>query len=195
MKIVKTLFLCFLFITTQSADAQKIGLKTGFLLNDLEQKINTTIENPNIVNVQPDLTIGYLVGGMYRAKVYNFFSLQVELSYQQKGGKFQNFYNEKTKFHYLDLSVLGLFKVLDDTTIDFGMGNSFIKKDLIKSHDVGLIGGVSHFVSNKVELSMRYFYGLPSISTTYLSDATGADTGTIKLYNRNVQLSFGYYFL
>ena len=191
VKLVLFLFCCF---GTQLIFAQNFGLKAGVLLNDMEQKIDTDLDF--VANYQPELTIGYTFGAMYRAKFNRFFSLQTELSYQQKGGRFFGTTDDsRTRFNYWDLSVVGLFKVVDDTTIDFGVGNSYTNEENIEAYEVGLIGGVSHFVSKKVVLSMRYYYGLRHLNELNFTDGRGVDGGAIKLYNRNVQLSVGYYFL
>jgi len=164
------------------------------MLNDLKQKTDFDIDNSVYLDGEPELTFGYLLGVMHRTKSKRSVSFQTELTYQQKGGKFPRVFGN-LKFHYLDLSIIGLIDVLDKTTIDFGVSNSFTKKELIEKHDVGLIAGISQFFGENIQLSIRYYYGLKSINTMPLTGDSGDYIGELKFYNRNIQFTVGYHFL
>ena len=188
--------LIFLFLTFPYLSfTQSFGFKAGPLFNNVEVKI---IDGKEIFEVKkPESYLAYQGGVMYKEEMNNFFALKTELSYMVRGAT--NFYgfDEDIKLYYVDFSVLAMFQIIKNGTIDIGVAPTLLTRNRIifNRFDFGLIAGSSYLIKNKVELSVRYFYGLIPLMSSNLTDASGNDAGLAKYYNRNLMISVGYYFL
>jgi len=207
MKNVITL-LCLLFIvSSQLVFAQGFGIKAGVLYNDLELKNSTP--NTFFTNKTEQL-VGFTFGAMYQKRFNKILSLKTELGYSRKGAKFiipsdQTIPSFKIKLDYLDLAVFGIFSVYDEISIELGAETSFlIKNDELligvtsnskSNFDIGLIGGVTYLLNDKIEISTRYYYGLRNVFQFNFEDnRQGIDDGSFDFLNRNLEVSIGYFF-
>ena len=196
MKNKKIIAIFLLLGFYQLSFAQTLGLKTGILFNNVDIKI--TNGTSLIGDKKPESYKGYQLGVMYKKRMNKFFSLKTELSYMVKGGNnFFGFDRYNIRLHYVSFSALAMFQVVKNGTIDIGMEpNLLTRKNIIFDRfDFGLIGGGSYLIKNKVELSVRYFYGLIPLFSLNLTDDSGDDAGTLKYFNRNLMVTVGYYFL
>jgi Outer membrane protein beta-barrel domain len=182
-----------------SVNAQdvKFGVKAGVNFSSL----SGDVENA-------DMLTGFHVGGLAEFKFGNF-AIQPELLYTTAGAK--NDYNDgfvsgdlTAKTSYIAVPVAAKYYILEGLSIQAGPQFAFLvsakskfegsgldeeadSKDLYKSFEFGVFGGVGYELESGLLFSARYVQGVSNIDD-------GEDSDDSKVQNTNIQLSVGYKF-
>lgn len=196
----KTTILAVILLVSVTASSQEkpltFGVKGGLNLSNFGGDVE-----------EADAKVGFNIGGTLDYMISQGFYLQSGLELTTKGAKSkEDGVSFSINAMYLQLPVHAAYKVdvAETTKISFFAGPYFaygiggktsvkesgvsvsvdtFQKDLLKSFDLGIGGGVAAEFNNKIVLSLGYDFGLANISDT---------DGSVK--NRNAYLTLGYRF-
>ena len=180
------LFVFILCTFSLTVNGQYLGIKGGLNLSDFnidKDKLN-----------DEKLRTGYHFGAFLQLPLSDGFAIQPEVLYSTKG-TLANYQNDETgiggeinfKVDYIDVPVLGVFKLGDlaeihlgpyfgftsKTRIEktglFGENEPEFDKDFVKSLDYGLVAGVG-LNFGFMNFGARYNYGLQKIENSEVAD-------------------------
>lgn len=182
---------CFSFGANHVATAQatnRVGIKGGLNVSNLY------IDEVNDENAR----LGTHIGLYGQLASTDAFALQAELLFSTKGSlaQYTGFFDQEVKYNlnYLDLPLLGVFKIGETVEIhaggyggyllnanisydgDVANGVDEVDKDNLKPYDLGLLAGVGINVG-AIQVGARYNYGLVKLAD---SDASRAWLGDAK---------------
>lgn len=188
-KIILMTFVLGLF--TVAAKAQYLGIKGGMNLSNL-----------NIDDVDDEnMRVGYHFGAFFNLPISDAFAVQPEVLYSTKGAKADYNIdlgllgsvdgNAQIKLDYIDVPLLGVFRVGDNFELHVGpyigfLTNSKYKfegaaeaegdldSDSFKNMDYGLVGGLALNFS-ALQVGARYSYGLQKIQDSSAAKALLGD--------------------
>lgn len=192
------LFICFAVNTAASQTKMSAGVQGGVSVATLGG--DQSDENPSS-------KVGFAGGAFFAVDLHEYFRVQAQGQYVQKGAKFPDFNDEKTKVDYIEVLVpLTVTIPVENSPIgprlfagpavgfltkcEFTNGETVDCKDFTKSVDFGIFfgGGVDYMVGNgAIMLDVLYNLGL-----TNINDGDDADQFSVK--NRNFQALAGYRF-
>ena len=176
-----------------AANAQYLGIKGGMNLSNLRAD-NVTDEN---------MRVGYHFGAYLNFPISESFALQPEVLYSTKGSKMEYDYdlgifgnikgNAKVKLDYIDIPLLGVFRVGDNFELHVGPyfgflansnyelegsidsdGDGDLDSDSFKSLDYGLVGGFAINIK-AIQIGARYNYGLQKVQDSDFAKALLGD--------------------
>jgi hypothetical protein len=204
---MKKVFLSFLFtagiVSFSHAQGLKLGLRAGVNLANYAGEGRKVIETSNGQDVKT--LVGFHGGLTLNAPLTsdNFFSLQPELLYSQKGFRMEGDGKKYTaRLHYVDLPLLARINA-DGLIFEAGPQLSYLaarkdkqevagtisefdKIDDYNRFDIGYVAGVGYQFSSGPSVTIRYNGGLSSI----MKDAPSER----KTRNSVIQFSVGYVF-
>jgi hypothetical protein len=171
------------------------GIKAG--VNVAGQSSSTGDINIDVKNI-----LGINAGGYCNFFLFNFLGVQAEILISGKGAHWKDFYdNKKDLITYIDIPLLVKYQPARFINIHAGVQAGFRVKasqkdletgskvdirDFYNFSDYGLVGGVEANLPNKINLSVRYIYGLTPATT---------DVQYVDPWKNNViQCSVGYRF-
>ena len=192
---MKKLFLTtfILSILAVSVNAQYLGIKGGLNLSNLH------LDNVDSENMR----VGYHFGAYFNLPISDAFAFQPEVLYSTKGSKAEYDYdfgifgnikgNTQIKLDYIDIPLLGVFRVGDnfelhvgpyvgflanssykfEGTVDSG-GDKDLDSDSFKNLDYGLVGGFAINIQ-ALQIGARYNYGLQKVQDSDMAKALIGD--------------------
>lgn len=190
IKVLFTLALsaCTLMALDTNAQSMKSGIKGGL-----------NVSNLYVDDVEDeDARFGFHAGIFAQYPIGEFFAIQPELLYSNKGSKATYDVlgltgDYQLNLNYLDLPVLAVFKLGEAAEIhagvylayllaaststegDFGDDYEELDKDHFNSFDFGLVGGFA-MNFNPVTIGLRYNYGLNQLSDSDIADTVLGDS-------------------
>jgi hypothetical protein len=172
------------------------GVKGGININELSVS-GSSVGDPYKTNM------AFHVGVYAQLKLSDDkLSLIPELQFSQRGA---NVNGTRINLNYLELPILISYKLNKQLRIELGPtvgykisavakgGGSSNNVDAIwdKNFDLGIAPGIRFYVSEKVSIIGRYYYGIsPASEVNYLD--MNANPTKISTYNRTIQLGVGY---
>ncbi|WP_248723075.1 porin family protein [Seonamhaeicola sp. ML3] len=192
MNIKKLTLILFLFISTNLIAQNEIifGIKAGGNFSGFHTGKSAGTD-----------TFGISIGGMAEYELSSLFSLQAELLYNSRGGKFSgdgsnpNDFGFDAKLSYLDIPVQGKIYFVEKMSFDFGTQFGFLindKGELYSGEEVDLVntntvdlsinGGFSYKFENNMVIQTRYNFGLTEVFENE------------RFKTSMISLSLGYYF-
>lgn len=195
-KVLSVFVLC---IAVFTAKAQYLGIKGGLNLSDFN------IKNDHLSDEK--LRTGYHFGAFLQLPLSDGFAIQPEVLYSTKGSV-ANYKSDESEFNgkitynidYIDIPILGVFKLGDLAEIhlgpyfgftsntkiktegNFGNNSDGFDEDFVKSLDYGLVAGAA-FNFGPFNVGARYNYGLQKIEDSDVADIFIGDAT-----NRNFQI-------
>lgn len=189
----------FIFLTCYLNSVAQIsfGVKGGLNVNSMLVKAS----DPNIKDWS-EIGYGFHLGVYSKIPLSKKISIVPEIQYSRRG-------DVGIKMGYLEIPLMVSYSVAKFLEVQIGI-NGALKIpsqdgviDSYNSFDFGLTGGLNFPISNKLTLTGRYYYGLPSVRTVNLTKLVrfidpndpllnpGPDIIQYE-YNRSVQFSLGY---
>lgn len=202
MKNFKFVIIGFFLLMSYSTSAQNFGLKTGVLFNNVYIK-----DIPPFIDIySPKMNIGFTFGLVYKNRFNRIFSLKSEVGFSRKG--FNTgipagvSFETDIKYSYIDFAVVGLFNVFEKIRLEFGVEPSYLldfnegifEKNHFNKYELGLIGGASFFINEKIEILARCYFGITPIIEISNTNNAGENSENYGYFNRNFELAIGYYF-
>jgi hypothetical protein len=194
MKIILAV-LVFVTICTSAVAQFSFGVKSGLNVNNMLLKY----DDPQ----QKDWSstgYGFHFGMYSKIPLSKKMLITTEIQYSRRGDR-------DLKIGYLELPVLFSYSVLKSLEVQLGVNGALklphddLLIDSYNALDFGLTGGLNFLISEKISLTGRYYYGLPSVKTVDLSKVytcTNCDpllnppSQIQNEYNRSIQLSISY---
>jgi opacity protein-like surface antigen len=193
VKIIFLFFLCLLHLNLSNAqDGFKFGVKAGSNFSGYHSGQSVFTDD-----------FGYRLGGIAQYNINDTFTLQGELLYNKKGGRF-NVYNSQNIFEftiesdldYIDIPIILKIYVVKKLAFEIGpqigllinsKGNvagesETLEFENINTIDFSLNGGLSYDIGDNFLIQARYGYGLSEIFENESSK------------NSVISLSIGYFF-
>lgn len=182
---------------SMSAQDIKYGVKAGVNFTNYSGDVSGT-----------DMRTGFHVGGLAEFKWGNF-AVQPELLYSTAGAKADSFdpdtfqtVEATDKLGYISIPVAAKYFIIEGLSIQAGPQFAFLVsakaevgneegdiKDLYKSFDLGVFGGLGYEMESGLLFSARYIQGVSNISDINFEGYSDA-----KVNNTNIQISVGYKF-
>jgi hypothetical protein len=181
----------FLFFTVVVTQAQiPLGFKAGININNIYVRPESGGEFDGPVT-------SFQAGIFTKIKIVNKLSVIPELQFIQKqAGSSASRY----KLSYIELPILVSYRPVNFLAIEAGVSVGLIVHtnlvvDAFDQTDGGLLGGLQFYLTRKLSLSGRYYYGLlPIDKVVFTAGPTGPIfPNTFKFYNQNLQFSLHYY--
>lgn len=180
-------------IMAVGAKAQYVGIKGGLNLSNLRL---SDVDDEN-------MRVGYHFGAYLNFPISDGFALQPEVLYSTKGSKAEYDYdlglfgnvkgNAQIKLDYIDIPLLGVFRIGDNFELHAGPyfgflanssykfegtidsdGSNDIDSDSFKNLDYGLVGGFAINI-NALQIGARYNYGLQKVQDSDFAKALLGD--------------------
>lgn len=202
---MKKLLLLFLVLFYISSFGQvSFGLKAGLNVNDRAIKNNSSSSIQD--NSRPD--IGFHVGVFGELKFGKKILFIPEVYFSQKGFVLSAVASDaRVNLNYLELPLIISYSPIPRLSIDLGPSFAYkisavAKRDdhtkiniddvFTENFDFGINGGLRFKVSERVSIIGRYSYGLVAIEEHRFRDVNNNPEGSVKYYNRTIQMSLSY---
>ena len=133
------------------------------------------------LNIDVKNILGINAGGYCNYFPFSLLGVQGEIMVSGKGAHWKDFYDDKKDLiTYIDIPLLVKFQPAGFINIHAGVqagfriratqkdletGDKIDIKDFYNFSDYGLVGGVEADLPNKINLSVRYIYGLTAATT------------------------------
>ena len=194
-------------LSTQITYAQiNLGVKGGLNV------VNMAFGSPGAIAGQSQYRLSYHVGIYEQSDISDRFSIRPELLFSNKGFRSSGVSGKSNvDLHYVSLPVLAQYRIWDQLSVMLGPEISYLLFARARTDDgtvnlssiwnrtldVGIAAGLGYQVSEKVELGVRYTYGLLNAMSgddNLLVDEPDPAIEAIdwKSQNRVLQFSVGY---
>lgn len=188
-------FLLFVAITKSSVSQVSFGVKGGL---NLTKTIYNNLPIGFTSDNEPVWTSGLHVGVYGQVKLSENLSLIPELQFSQRGYKVtyaSTNVSSSIRINYLELPLLLSYRI-KPIGIEFGPNISYKLSSTLanayKDFDFGLEGGLRAYLSEKVFITARYYYGIATIGEIVFFDSRGRTLGSVTERNRAIQFGIGY---
>lgn len=108
------------------------------------------------------------------------------------------------KFNYLALPIMLRFRIVEKLTLGIGAEASYLMSAKVNSYssklnyediDVSAIAGIDYSLARRLDIALRYSYGLLPLDEITGANEVGLETGKLKTYNTALSLSLRYNFI
>lgn len=194
MRIVLS-FLVVVVIIKSSVSQISFGVKGGL---NLTKTVYNNLPIGFTSDNEPSWTSGLHIGVYGQVKLSENLSIIPELQFSQRGYKVTyavTKINSSVGISYLELPILLSYRI-KPIGIDFGPNISYrlssTLTDAYKDFDFGVEGGIRAYLTEKIFITARYYYGITEISEIIFFDFSGRTVGTVTEHNRAIQFGIGY---
>lgn len=196
-------FLLAAMITSTATAQLNLGVKGGLNV------VNMAFGPPAFIPTQSQYRLSYHVGIYGQSDISDRFSIRPELLFSNKGFRSSDALGKSNvNLYYLSLPILAQYRIWDQLSVVLGPEVSYLLSAKARSAggksdvgfiydrkiDLGIAAGLGYHVSEKVEIGVRYIYGLLDVIGDFtLTDEQGnlIDSNS-KSQNRVFQFSVGY---
>ena len=184
----------------QASAQVKLGIKAGLNLADIKPvysgNSNSSLDYKMLASANG--------GALLQVHLGKRLALQAEALLSGKGGTVEdaNGNTSGPRLLYFSVPVLAVFKPVEvlglEAGVEFGSavqarvrqgGKSIDVSKSYSGRDLGLVAGAQAQLTSRLNLDVRYVYGLKEIHKSTIGSTS------VKLYNRLVQVSLGYLIL
>lgn len=180
-----------LFLSTYTFGQLEFGLKGGINLANVK-----TVDIPNQGEAEFNSITGFNFGIFSQLDFNEKLHLNSDFLFTSRG---YEIYGYKTTIQYLEIPVLVSYSIVENLEIELGPDFGFKiseKSDQsgidFETFDFGATIGLRYNLTEKLFLSVRYYYGLTSIAVLYGSYPVNGPASESKTFNRVLQFSLGY---
>ncbi len=160
MKKIVILLALTLGVSLYSIAQFKGGFKGGFNSSDLI--VTSALDSLN--NAEFKAKAGYNAGCFVNVLFLDNLGMQVDILFSNKGynKKFEGT-TDKINLNYLSWPVMFFYKPVEKLDIEIGpeFGLLMTSNDMLKSFDMGIDIGVRYYISDLLDVGLRYNMGLP----------------------------------
>ena len=188
MKKFVAIFFLILGVSIYSFAQMRGGFKGGMNYSDLI--ITTTVDS--LDNSYFRAKAGYNVGCFVNIPFSDNLGMQADILFSNKGYKKESEGNSvNVNLNYLSLPVMFFYSPTEKLDLEVGpeFGLLVTADDLLKSFDLEIDVGVRYYISDLLDVALRYNMGLPSgfkSQKSFVSDIPGTYA------NSTFQLTIGF---
>ncbi len=180
------------------------GIKFGMNYSKVTSTNNFT--GIEIVNINK-FKLGFHIGLVAKIPISKKISINAELLYSDKGSA--NNKGEKSSYYefnlyYIDLPIIVNYELAESLFFQIGIEPGFLSSSNFVDYykegildynpfDFEMLFGLEYHMK-KVGMGVRYQQSVIPIFSSEYRSAGGENQGTVKLYNKNIQLYFTYLF-
>lgn len=205
IRVISVVFLLILLLASKNAYSQSnFGITTGLNLTGihLDRFSNGSNDPTNILRYHAGIYVEIPLG--------NRFAIEPRLLYSLKGWHFKSFTASEDggsmNLHYIDFQLLGKYLALKKTScfVGFEVGRrmktvrkpslgNFLFADRYEKLNLGLILGMEYELIPRLNLNLKYIYGIRHLDEFTLTDFQGNEGEVIKdFYHRTIQLGASF---
>lgn len=192
MKGIVLLISIVLFVSTVCQAQITVGPRVGLNVADIKEFGLPFSGGADFFNPK----ISYHAGAFIQIPTSEKVFLLGELIYSRKGSRLRDQNGNRFNFQLNYLSLPALIGIqINDWAVIFGteLGLKVGESRLNSRVDVGLVGGLKYYTSDRTQLGLRFIQGLTSLNNVGIADG-GNITGLNKLKNQTWQISLTYDF-